>query len=276
MQQIAVLLDGMIKKNAYLPRRIGGTMRVDEQPGYAIVDSGLPTDTFNLVIGKAHGQPDAAAIARIAARFNDAGLPAAWWTCRDLTDAAFARALGEAGFVADETSVGMLAELAELDALPPVAPPPGFGVRQINAQHDVAHFGTLIGALFDPPDAFVDAFYARVAALDFDVAEPLKLFVGELDGRPVSTTALYVDADTAHVFDVSTSAGQRKRGLASAIMHSALVHARERLGATRAALQASPDGLNVYRRLGFRAVCEFQVYSNRAAVSPRGELGGAR
>ncbi|MGV4853634.1 GNAT family N-acetyltransferase, partial [Burkholderia pseudomallei] len=223
MQQIAVLLDGMIKKNAYLPRRIGGTMRVDEQPGYAIVDSGLPTDTFNLVIGKAHGQPDAAAIARIAARFNDAGLPAAWWTCRDLTDAAFARALGEAGFVADETSVGML---AELDALPPVAPPPGFGVRQINAQHDVAHFGTLIGALFDPPDAFVDAFYARVAALDFDAAEPLKLFVGELDGRPVSTTALYVDADTAHVFDVSTSAGQRKRGLASAIMHSALVHAR--------------------------------------------------
>ncbi|MET5115371.1 N-acetyltransferase, partial [Burkholderia pseudomallei] len=90
------------KKNAYLPRRIGGTMRVDKQPGYAIVDSGLPTDTFNLVIGTAHGQPDAAAIARIAARVNDAGLPAAGGPGRELTDAAVARALGDAGFVADE------------------------------------------------------------------------------------------------------------------------------------------------------------------------------
>ncbi|ONC23608.1 acetyltransferase, partial [Burkholderia pseudomallei] len=177
-----------------------------------------------------------------------------------------ARALGEAGFVADETSVGML---AELDALPCVAAPRGLRVRQISGADDVARFGALICALFDPPDPFVDAFYLHVAALEIDPAEPLKLFLGEIDGCAVSTAALYLDAGTAHVFDVSTAAHARRRGYACAVTHFVLAHARDRLGAARAALQASPDGLNVYRRLGFRPVCEFRVYSNRAAVLER-------
>ncbi|WP_175715133.1 GNAT family N-acetyltransferase [Burkholderia ambifaria] len=264
--QIATLLDGMIKKNAYFPRRIGGTMQAHEHPDHAVVDSGLATDTFNLVISKNAGQPEAAATASIAQRFNDAGLPAAWWTCRELADPAFAQVLREHGFVEDETSVGML---AGLDLLPPVDYPAGFGVRQISAREDVARFGALIGALFDPPDAYVDAFYRNVAALAIDASEPLKLFVGEIDGAAVSTAAMYLDGDTAHIFDISTSAAVRRRGFASSTTHFVLTHARERLGARRAALQASPDGLSVYLRLGFEPVCEFLVYSNRAAIQER-------
>ncbi|AHI66492.1 GNAT family N-acetyltransferase [Burkholderia thailandensis] len=263
---VETLLDGMIGKNAYFPRRIGGAMRVHALGDHAVVNSGLATDTFNLVISRAADGVQANAVAPIARDFDEAGLPAAWWTCRSGPDAAFSRALGDAGFVDDETSVGML---AELDALPCVEPPRGFRVRQISEAGDVARFGALICALFDPPDPFVDAFYLHVAALEIDTAEPLKLFLGEIDGRAVSTAALYLDAGTAHVFDISTAAHARRRGYARAITHFVLAHARDRLGADRAALQASPEGLNVYRRLGFRPVCEFRVYSNRAAVLER-------
>nr|WP_236593853.1 GNAT family N-acetyltransferase [Burkholderia gladioli] len=69
------------------------------------------------------------------------------------------------------------------------------------------------------------------------------------------------------MFDVSTASDQRRRGLASAAMHAALTLARERDGVRRAALQASPDGLGVYRRLGFGEVCRFHVHSNREAFS---------
>ena len=33
-------------------------------------------------------------------------------------------------------------------------------------------------------------------------------------------------------------------------------------GARFAALQASPDGLNIYERMGFRALCTFRMHSN--------------
>nr|WP_242411414.1 GNAT family N-acetyltransferase [Burkholderia sp. A1] len=157
--------------------------------------------------------------------------------------------------------------LADLAVLPEIGAPSGFRVKQIGEGGDIASFGALIGALFVPPDPCVETFYRHAADLGLAADEPLKLYVGELDGQPVCTVAIYLADEVAHVFDVSTSQARRRRGLGTVALQAVLRDARERFGARRAALQASPDGLGVYRRLGFREVCTFQVHSNRGALA---------
>ena len=58
---------------------------------------------------------------------------------------------------------------------------------------------------------------------------------------------------------VATEAGHRRRGLASRLLLAVMAAARGE-GMRSATLQASPDGLSVYERLGFRRVATLRGY----------------
>jgi len=58
---------------------------------------------------------------------------------------------------------------------------------------------------------------------------------------------------------VATDAGHRRRGLASRLLRAVMAGARDE-GKHSATLQASPDGLSVYERLGFRRVALLRGY----------------
>jgi ribosomal protein S18 acetylase RimI-like enzyme len=73
------------------------------------------------------------------------------------------------------------------------------------------------------------------------------------DGRLVSVAAgLDLGGDTS-VQWVATDPGHRRQGLGTRVMNRLLEDARRR-GRATASLQASPDGLPLYRRLGFTTV----------------------
>jgi ribosomal protein S18 acetylase RimI-like enzyme len=65
--------------------------------------------------------------------------------------------------------------------------------------------------------------------------------------------------DDVSVQYVATEAAFRRRGLASRLLQAALADARA-AGASTATLQASPDGLSVYERLGFRRVALLRAF----------------
>jgi GNAT superfamily N-acetyltransferase len=65
--------------------------------------------------------------------------------------------------------------------------------------------------------------------------------------------------DDVAVHYVATEAAYRRRGLASRLIRAALTEARD-AGAATATLQASPDGLPVYERLGFRRVATLRAF----------------
>ncbi|HET6508439.1 MAG TPA: GNAT family N-acetyltransferase [Baekduia sp.] len=69
---------------------------------------------------------------------------------------------------------------------------------------------------------------------------------------------LRVEDDVAVHF-VATESDFRRRGLASRLIRAALADARAD-GASTATLQASPDGLPVYERLGFRRVATLRAF----------------
>ncbi|WNG17047.1 GNAT family N-acetyltransferase [Cystobacter fuscus] len=259
---LELLFEGLIGKNTYYPAQLGPPVRVEHTANHAVIDSGHETDTFNLVISKRLGEEGPALAGRICGEFNARRLPAAWWTCDELREAPFLEALERHGFVEDEADVGMVADLREL---PVMNPPAGLEIKLVERPEEVEAFGRIIASLFEPPDVYVMPFYEKVARLGRLAERPLKLFLGFVDGRPVATSSIYLEGEGAHIFDISTLAEHRNRGYGSAITHFSLSFARS-LGAKRGALQASADGVGIYRRMGFREVCTFRIYSNKRVL----------
>jgi ribosomal protein S18 acetylase RimI-like enzyme len=79
------------------------------------------------------------------------------------------------------------------------------------------------------------------------------------DGRLVSVAAsLDLGTDTS-VQWVATDPGHRRQGLGTQVMRR-LLHEARRRGRETASLQASPDGLPLYERLGFTTVGELRPH----------------
>ncbi len=70
--------------------------------------------------------------------------------------------------------------------------------------------------------------------------------------------------DDVSIQYVATEASHRRRGLASRLLLAVMASARAE-GVRSATLQASPDGLSVYERLGFRRVATLRGHLRRAA-----------
>ena len=268
-EDLAFLLAGVAGKNAHFPSLFGPPAEVRRTRGRTIIDSGLASDTFNLVVeDRFDPAEDDDEIEDLCRRFNARARPAAWWTCDELRGDRCAEILLRNGFVEDEVDVGMV---AELDALPRALPrdvprPAGFEVRVATSPGDLEAYGRIIEANFDPPDPQVMTYYRAVSQLAGLDQGALRLFLGLVEGRAVCTSSLYLSGQGAHLFDVCTLAAFRSRGLASAITHATLAYGRDH-GARRGGLEASPGGLGIYRRMGFGEVGTFRVYSNKRSIN---------
>jgi ribosomal protein S18 acetylase RimI-like enzyme len=262
--EIQLLFAGFIGKNIYFPSRFVPEMKVEQTESYVFINSGYKTDTFNLVISKKFDSEDGRhTIAKVCEEFNAARLPAAWWTCEEVRDAYVSSTLEEQGFIEDEVDMGMV---ANLDDLPQdIQYPPNLKFRMANSFEEINEFGNIIASLFEPPDDFVLPFYQRVGELDNLENRPLRLFLGYVDNKPVCTSSIFLLRQTASLFDISTLQEYRNRGYGSAITHYTLSYAKK-LGARFATLQAAPDGLNIYKRMGFKETCTFRIYSNKRRV----------
>jgi GNAT superfamily N-acetyltransferase len=79
-------------------------------------------------------------------------------------------------------------------------------------------------------------------------------FAATENGKPVGETFLCLGAGVAGVRDVEVLESHRSRGIATALVHTALATARDELKCKAAVLGATGMGMGVYRRLGFREV----------------------
>jgi GNAT superfamily N-acetyltransferase len=107
----------------------------------------------------------------------------------------------------------------------------------IGGVNDRAYGGTQLGRLIGALPPTIGRAYA--------VREP--------GGRLVSVAAAIDIGTDVSVQWVATDPAHRRQGLGTRVMRALLTEARRR-GRRTASLQASPDGLPLYQRLGFRTV----------------------
>jgi ribosomal protein S18 acetylase RimI-like enzyme len=249
--------ENLVAHAGWLARRMEG-MRVLADEQLVIVDSGLPCDTFNFVL-RARLEPATAEgrIREALEHFREARRPFSWWVGPVDRPRNLGGLLLAAGL---ERAEGELAMAADLAALPPPGPaPPGLHIEPAVSAAQLRDFASLNAANWTPPDAQVGRFYERGATLLLSKESPLRFYVGYLEGVPVATSEATIAGGVVGLYNLSTQAACRRRGIGTAMTLRPLLDARAN-GLTTAILQAAPEGVGLYRRLGFVPIGEITEY----------------
>ena len=89
--------------------------------------------------------------------------------------------------------------------------------------------------------------------------QKFRTYLALLDGKPVGTSQLFLSEGVAGIYNVTCKPEARGQGIGSAITLAPLLEARQ-MGYRIGILQASKEGYDVYRRLGFQDYGKLSVY----------------
>jgi ribosomal protein S18 acetylase RimI-like enzyme len=89
----------------------------------------------------------------------------------------------------------------------------------------------------------------------------IRVYVGYVDGRPVTTGLGFRTGSTMGVYNIATVPSHRRRGYGEAMTRRILGDGVAD-GCTVAILQSSDMGRPIYERLGFRSVVEYVAYAD--------------
>ncbi|KKN37925.1 hypothetical protein LCGC14_0758470 [marine sediment metagenome] len=96
--------------------------------------------------------------------------------------------------------------------------------------------------------------------MEYLLLEPEAIFyIGNLEGKTVSSLMLYLSSGVAGLQAVSTLKEYRARGFGRTISRMALIDAFK-IGYKVGVLQASALGERVYRKMGFQKHCDIISY----------------
>ena len=176
------------------------------------------------------------------------GLPFLLRVREDLAGGIPAAAIAS-GLVPAGVLPGMALSRAVASAVPD--PPAGLSIRRATDEDGLEDHKLMLVEGFEMAMELVEALVTPTI-LDTD----LELYVGSLDGKPVTSSALFVCGGVAGVYNVATPDVYRKRGYGEAMTWHAVKQGLLQ-GATAAVLQASPMGQPIYERMGFRTVAPY-------------------
>jgi ribosomal protein S18 acetylase RimI-like enzyme len=265
----AAAADNLAAHATWAQQRTPG-MRVLDVAGVAAGDSGLRCDTFSVVSRARLSRADAArAVAAVLAHFRAEGRPFSWWVGPGDEPTDLGETLAAHGLAADESEVAMAVDLARptpADGAPAASGAPGalgeLRITRATTAALLANFAAVNAANWDPPDVDVLTFYDRASPVLLGSDSPLCYWVGYVDERPVAAVETAFAGSVAGIYNVSTLAAFRRRGIGAAMVRHALDEARAR-GYRTAILQAARGAVGLYERAGFVAFGEFTEYKPR-------------
>ncbi len=254
---VAEMEDNMRKKLRYIASKLS-SMHTAAIQGVSIVDAALSSDTFNTAFG---GEITEKTAKEVFSYYKKRSQPASWWIGPSAESTWASGYLQSAGFVLDEVDVGMVCDLDQMKDF--YKWPENFTIRRCKFSSDYADFGFVIAEIFDPPDEKAKIFYSQVAKIDPDQRKDMAFFVGYENGYPVATSCAFFTS-VAGIYDIATKKDKRNLGYGSAMLYRALMESKK-MGLKKSVLQASSNGLNLYKRFGYKKLCTFSVWNNQLA-----------
>lgn len=258
--------ENFAEKVAYVARRLP-MMTVMEDTSFLAIDCGLPSDTFNVIVVRSPSAPERA-IGTGIEHFRAKRLPVALWYWEDSVNPQGIEPLLAYGLELTETHVAMAADVTVAGFSAPA--PRGLTIQPVTRADELRQYGAVIAALFGARDEGhqVMTYFNLLSRYPVNQFSALRSYIGTYKGEVVATGSLFVGQDTTGIYDIVTRDEYRRQGIGSAMFAHLIEEARQ-FRHRYAVLQASPDGIGIYRKAGFQPVGMVHTFEERA---PRNAL----
>jgi len=220
--------------------------------------TGVPSPLFNGVLfAQLKPHKVKAAVDSLQAKIRQQRAPALWWIGPFSQPAQLGSLLEGYGLHPVGEVPGMAIELAavanQLDLLS------GFTIQKVTTKDLQAVWARTAAAGTGFSDSATDALVQLEASLDETHYQGQQRYLGFLDGIPLATSALMLDAGVAGIYAVATVPAARGRGIGRAMTVIPLLEARQQ-GYRIGILQASDMGYPLYRKIGFQERSRYRLY----------------
>ncbi|MGH1158794.1 GNAT family N-acetyltransferase [Bacillus mycoides] len=260
-----LLIDNFTYKTSYIARQVNG-MDVKETKDYITVDCGLPADTFNIItLLNSNVTEGIEKLYKEVECYNQKKFPMSVWFWDDKQEQTIKSELIKLGLKEAEKNIAMVAELKTIH--PRINMPVGFTIQKASSSGQIKKFGETLANLFgtSEEDENVQAYYNQISSLDLWNSDDMKLYLGLYKGDVVTVGSLVCTKYSVGIYDIATKEEMRGKGFGSTMFNYLLQEAKQ-LKNTYCVLQASPDGINIYKKSGFQALGQMTVFENRHLI----------
>lgn len=250
----------IVEENFFAFCRYLGRLNSSCTPTDSIVamSTGVPVSDMNWVYNESplnHNTTDA--VAEIKKFFEKSNLRFWWWVYPVAQSPESDRILKDAGFRLYVKITCMAADLH--DALSGDNSPENIKIISVKNKHELLAWKDVSFSGFEIPNRGKKQYERFVLSFDLNAKSPQKLFIAYFDEKPVATSMLFVHENTAGIYYVSTLPDHRKKGCGLKITQAAMKEAKN-AGFQDVILQATPMGVPVYKKAGFREYCQAHIY----------------
>lgn len=164
-------------------------------------------------------------------------------------------------FIAAESSTAMVLDLSVFTSTSTMD-----SHLHINQTHNLNDWSGPVASAFGMPAEGMAHYQAR-HQVAIDSGKFLYHFILSVQGRTVCSLTLSMCDELARLNDIGTEVDCRGKGYATQLINAALAHAAI-LGARWCFLEASTQGLPLYRKLGFSPLFDYQAFVRGPLLAP--------
>lgn len=230
-------------------------MKVYQLEGLTVVDSGLDCDTFNVIhiydVSKLNKEILKDVIDHFAAPKKSYCI----WINQAQLNEEMKQQFKALHIIPQGGEVGMIMDLQSYTSEESNYE----NIRQVDTSVKMKDYSTVIANNWIPADQNVITYYEQTASLYLE--SKVMLFIYYHKRKAVSTLEMYpTDQQTIGLYGFTTLAAYRAMGIGSSLMRFALRRAKKE-GYKQAVLQATEDGIGIYKKYGFRPIGMYYEYA---------------
>lgn len=230
-------------------------MRVLRKSGFTVTDSGLSCDTFNIIhIHSPEISKDD--FIEVIKSFQNNSKDFCIWVNKENLSKATESVFNGLELSVQNEEVGMVLDLERFTNTEVLDQA---GITKVDSKEALIRFAEVLAANWSPPDQNVLEYY-NITANNF-LNSDIDLFYYVHNGNPCTTVELFPsNADTAGIYGLATLEDFRGQGIGMKVMSFLLNHAKKS-GYKSLILQATEDGIGIYKKLGFEPYTIYFEYA---------------
>ena len=178
-----------------------------------------------------------------------------WWLEPPLQRADWEPVLAKHGFGFSDDTPGMAADLETLSRSQQSVD--GLEIRVVADEESLHEWARVFTAGYELPPDWETSIYDMEVQLGLDF--PLRNYLGYFNSKPVATSSAFFGGGVVGIYSVSTLPEARGKGIGAALTLQPLDEARQ-LGYRIGVLQSSEMGFSVYKKLGFKHLCQIENF----------------